>query len=113
MTEVKIQKILRKKTPKLYERKYKVLYPTRLSPGNLTAWPVFVKFPKLVTVPVRHIVSNMNTATYHFAKHLSKISNLRQSEHNIKSTRHFVEIIKHKKVPEGFKLVSFDFIHNS
>ena len=33
---------------------------------------------------------------------------MRESEHTIKSKRHFMEIIKHKKVPEKFQMVSFD-----
>ena len=60
-------------------------------------------------LPIRTIASNLNTGTYQLAKHLSKIlSPLRESEYTIKSTRHFMEIIKHKKVPEGFQMVSFD-----
>ena len=60
-------------------------------------------------LPIRPIVSDLNTITYQLAKHLSKIlSPLRESEYTIKSTRHFMEIIKHKKVPEGFQMVSFD-----
>ena len=75
-----------------------------------------LRVPKIGNIdqlPIRRIVSNMNTAIYHLAKHLSKISHLRESEYTIKSTRHFTETIKHMKVPEGFQLVSFDFIHNS
>ena len=60
-------------------------------------------------LPIRTIASNLNTGTYQLAKHLSKIlSPLRESEYTIKSTRHFMEIIKHKKVPEGFQMVLFD-----
>ena len=55
------------------------------------------------------IVSNLNTATYQLTKHLPEIlSPLRESEYTIISTRHFMEIIKHKKVPEGFQMVSVD-----
>ena len=58
---------------------------------------------------VTWIESNLNTATYQLAKHLSKIlSPLKESEYIIKSTTHFMEIIKHKKVPEGFQMVSLD-----
>ena len=42
-------------------------------------------------------------------RYLSKIlSLLGESEYTIKSTKHFMEIIKQKKVPEGFQMVLFD-----
>ena len=54
-------------------------------------------------LPIRPIVSDLNTITYQLAKHLSKILlPLRESEYTIKSKRHFMEITKHEKVPEGF-----------
>ena len=96
----------------LSEQEYKVLYPSGSSPGKLYSTVKIHKAPgngNKHQLPIRSIVSNLNTATYQLAKHLSKIlSLLRESEYTIKSTRHFMEIIKRKKVPEGFQMLSFD-----
>ena len=111
-TEGKIQRILRRIKPTLSEHEYKVLYPSGSSPRKLYGAAKIHKVLRngnIGQLPIRPIVSNLNTATYQLAKHLSKIlSPLRESEYTIKSTRHFMEIIKHKKVPEGFQMVSFD-----
>ena len=111
-TEGKIQRMLRRIKPKLSEHEYKVLYPSGSSPGKFYGTAKIHKVPRngnIDQLPIRPIVSNLNTATYQLAKHLSKIlSPLRESEYTIKSTRHFMEIIKHKKVPERFQMVSFD-----
>ena len=99
--------MLRKVKPKLSEHEYKVLYPSGSSPGKLYGATKIHNVPENGNIDqllIRPIVSNLNTATYQLAKHLSKIlSPLRESEYTIKSTRHFMEIIKHKKVPEGFR----------
>ena len=104
--------MLRNIKTKLSEQEYKVLYPSGSSPGKFYGTAKIHKVPRngnIDQLPIRPIVSNLNTATYQLAKHLSKIlSPLRESEYTIKSTRHFMEIIKHKKVPEGFQMVSFD-----
>ena len=58
---------------------------------------------------VRPIVSNMATATCDLAKYLAKLlSSLSQSEYTIKYTKQFVEQIRMKQVPDGYKMVSFD-----
>ena len=60
-------------------------------------------------LPIRAIISNINTATYQLAKHLSKVlSPLRQSEHNMKSTKEFITETKEKPIPTGYQMVSFD-----
>ena len=87
----KVQRSLRKLKSKLSPYEQKQLYPTGLSPGlsiyraeRLHKLPANGKFDDL---PIRPIVSNINTATYQLAKHLSKIlSPLRESEQNVKST---------------------------
>ena len=99
MTERKIQRILRKIKPKLSEHQYKVLYPSGSSPGKLystTKIHEVSRHGNIDQLPIRPVVSNLNTATYHLAKHLSKIlSPLRKSEYTIK----IMAIIKHKEVP--------------
>ena len=56
------------------------------------------KFPlngKINDLPLTPIVSNINTDTYNLSKHLSKVlSPLRESEHNIKSTKDCIWKIK-------------------
>ena len=113
-TERKIQKCCGKvnNKPKLSEHKYKVLYPSGSSPGKFYGTAKIHKVPKndnIDQLPIRPTVSNLNTATYQLTNHLSKIlSPSRESEYTIKSTRHFIEITKYEKVPEGFQIVSFD-----
>ena len=64
---------------------------------------------KIDDLPIRPTVSNINTATYQLAKHLSKVlSPLRESEHNIKSTKDFIWQIKKEPIPAGYEMVSFD-----
>ena len=104
--------MLRKIKPRLSEHEYKMLYPSGSSPGKFCDTAEIHKVPgngNIEQLPIRRIVSNLNTATYQLAKYLSKtLSHLRESEYTIKNTRPFMEMIKHKKVPEGFQMVSFD-----
>ena len=58
---------------------------------------------------LRPIVSNIGTATYETAKYLaSLLAPLSKSEFTISNTKEFVEHIKKQKVPDGYKMVSFD-----
>ena len=60
-------------------------------------------------LPIRPIVSNIGTATYNLSKYLAKLlSPLSQSEYTIKNTKQFIEQIRIKQVPDGYKMVSFD-----
>ena len=60
-------------------------------------------------LPIRPIVSNIGTATYDLAKYLAKLlSPLSQSKYIITNTKQFIEQIRMKKVPDGYKMVSFD-----
>ena len=60
-------------------------------------------------VPIRPIISNINTSTYHISKYLAKLlALLRESQNSIKSTKDSMTIVKNKKVPNGYKMVSFD-----
>ena len=64
---------------------------------------------KIDDQPIRPIVSDINTATYELAKHLSKVlSPLGESQHNIKSTKDFIWQIKKEPIPAGYEMVSFD-----
>ena len=58
---------------------------------------IIPKNGNLDQLPVRPIVSNLNTVTYQLAKHLSKISPSREYEWTIKGTRHFMETVKQQR----------------
>ena len=84
----KIQRMLRKIKPKLPEHEYKVLYPSGSSPGKFYGTAETHKVLEngnIDQLPIRPIVSNLNTATHQLAKHLPKIlSPLRESEYIFK-----------------------------
>ena len=111
-TEGKIQRTIRKIKSKLSSQQYYKLYPTGSCPGKFYGTAKIHKLTNNSTIdelPIRPIVSNIGTATYHLAKHLAKLlSPLSQSEYTVKSTRDFTEKLKVEKVPTGYKMVSFD-----
>ena len=110
--ESKVQRSLRKLKSKLSPYEYKKLYPTGSSPGKFYGTAKWHNLPangKIYGLPIRPIVSNINTATYQLAKHLSKVlSPLRESEQNIKSTNDFIQQIEKESIPVGYEMVSFD-----
>ena len=109
--ESKVQRSLRKLKSKLSRYEYKKLYPTGSSPEKFYGTAKLHKFPtngKIDDLPIRPIVSNTNAAIYQLAKHLSKVlSPLRESEHNIKSTKDFIRQTKKEHTPAGYEMVSF------
>ena len=112
-TERKVQNTLRKIKWKLSINEYKRIYPTGSSPGKL--YGTVRKIRKLSDgdsvekLPIRPIISNLNTATYHLAKYLAKLlSPLSTSEYTVSSSKEFMTTIKNVQVPSGFHMVSFD-----
>ena len=88
--ESKVQRSLRKLKSNFSPYEYKKLYPTGSCPTKFCGTPKLHKLPvngKIDDLPIRFTVSNINTATYQLAKHLSKVRELRESEHNIKNTK--------------------------
>ena len=60
-------------------------------------------------LPLRPIVSNIGTATYHLLKYLAEVlSPLSESEYTTKNTEHFVEKTKKEHKPNDHLLVSLD-----
>ena len=58
---------------------------------------------------LRTIVSNIGTATYETVKCLaSLLAPLSKSEFTINNTKEFVKYIQKQKVPDSYKMVSFD-----
>ena len=110
--ESKVQRTLRKIKSKFTEQEYKKLYPTGSCPGIFYGTAKIHKIPvngNIHYLPIRPIVSNINTATYNLAKYLTKLlAPLRESEYIIKSTKDFIGKVISKEVPDGYQMVSFD-----
>ena len=110
--EIKLQRILRKIKSKVSEQEYKQLYPTGSCPGKFYGTVKIHKLSlngKVDDLPLRPIVSNINTATYNLAKFLSNLlAPLRESEYTVKNTKNFVDNIKKENIQKDYKMVSFD-----
>ena len=111
-TERKIDKVLRKIKSKFSEQEYKRLYPAGSAPARFYGTAKLHKLKNDITfddLPIRPIMSNINTASYQLAKYLAKLlSPLSTSEYTVKSTSDFITHIKGQNVPNNFKLISFD-----
>ena len=110
--ENKVQRLVRKIKSKIPAQLYSKIYPTGSQPAKFYGTAKVHKVPEggsLDQLPLRQIVANTSSATYHLAKYLAKLlSPLCTSEYTIQSTADFIKKIKEEKVPEGFQLVSFD-----
>ena len=110
--ESKVQWALRKIKSKLSEQEYKKLYRTGSCPGKFYGTAKIHKLPVnrgINQLPIRPIVSNLNTATYNLAKYFSKLlSPLRQSRNKVKNTKEFTEELKQQKLLKEHTMVSFD-----
>ena len=107
--ETKIQRVLRKIKTNISLQEYSRLYSTGSFPGKFYGT---AKIPKLSPtdgmekLPIRPIVSNVNTPTYQLVKYLAKLlSPLNQSDYTVNSTKHFIEQIKYDKIPEGYQMM--------
>ena len=82
------------------------------NPGRFCGTAKLHKLPPNDTMeglPIRPIVSNIGTASYHLAKYLAhNLSPLGQSTYTIKSTLDLMGKIKNEQIPLGFTKVSFD-----
>ena len=90
----------------------KKIYLTGSSPRKVDGTTKIHKLLPLQSIeelPLRPIISNINTATYELARYLANnLSPLSCSEYTVSSSKEFTEIIKPTSIPENFKLVSFD-----
>ena len=104
--ESKVQWTLQKIKSKFTEQEYKKLYPTGSCPGIFYGTAKIHKIPvngNIHYLPIRPIVSNINTATYNLAKYLTKLlAPLRESEYIIKSTKDFIGKVKSKEVANDY-----------
>ena len=91
---------------------YSKIYPTGSAPGKFYGTAKIYKLSPNDTInklPLRPIVSNIGTATYHLSKYLAELlSPLSESDYTIKNSKHFVEKIKKQHIPNDHLLVSFD-----
>ena len=110
--EREVQYTFRKIKQKLPTDVYAKLYPTGSSPGKFYGTAKVHKLAINDTVeelPLRPIVSNLNTATYQLARYLANIlSPLSRSQYTVESSNKFVNVIKQQVIPRSYKLVSFD-----
>ena len=113
--ERKVQCTLRKIKHKLPTDVYAKLHPTGSFPEKFYGTAKVHKSAKLAIdntveeLPLRPIVSNLNTATYQLARYLAKIlSPLSRSQYTVESSNKFVNVIKQQVIPSSYKLVSFD-----
>ena len=75
--------------------------------------PRFYGLPKIhkSSVPLRPIVSFVNSPTYNLSKFLSRVlSSLLKNNYSVRNSREFVECIKNYSVEENECLVSFDVV---
>jgi hypothetical protein len=85
-------------------------YPTGSSPGKFYGAAKVHKLKQGESVdnlPIRPIISNIGTASYHLAKYLAKLlSPLSQSEYTISSTDNFINYIRfHEQILDNYKLI--------
>ena len=96
---------------KLTEQEYKDLYPSGSRPGKFYGTAKIHKLKNnegIEQLPLRPIISNINTA-YRLAKHLAKLlSPLSRSQYTVSSTKDFINKLKNHEIPTTSKLISFD-----
>ena len=110
--EAKIRRVLRKIKTNLTSQEYSHLYRTGSCPGKFYSTPKMYKILPTDSVdklPIRPILSNINTLTYKSAKYLAKLmSPLSRSQYTVNSTKHFIEQMKHEKIPTKQQMIQFD-----
>ena len=63
-------------------------------------------------LPLRPIISNVDTATYKTAKYLAQLlSPLAKSRYTLNSTKDFINKVKDIRIPDGYTMVSFDVVN--
>ena len=107
-----MQRTLRKIKQYLDENEYKRIHPTVSRPGLFYTTAKVHKLQsgeRLNELTMRPIVSNVWTATYETAKFLnSLLAPLGISDRSILNTEAFVKQVKGQRIPEGYKMISFD-----
>ena len=113
--QARVQRILLNMKKKFTPTQYKQLYPSSSRPGLYFG---LAKVHKVKDVsmdvnelPLRPVVSNIGTATYHISKYLANLLQpIAKSEFTIDSTADFISKIKNKKISTQFEMISFDVV---
>ena len=88
------------------------MYPTGSKPGLFYTTAKVHKLQsgeRLNQLKMRPIVSNDGTATYETAKFLnSLLAPLGKSDRSLLNTEAFVKQVKGQRIPEDYKMISFD-----
>ena len=88
------------------------MYPTGSKPGLFYTTAKVHKLQsgeRLNELKMRPIVSNDGTATYETAKFLnSLLAPLGKSDRSLLNTEAFVKQVKDQRIPEDYKMISFD-----
>ena len=87
------------------------MYPTGSRPGLFYTTAKVHKLQNrgLNELTMRPIISNIGTATYETAKFLNfQLAPLGKSDRSILNTGAFVNQVEGQRIPEGYKMISFD-----
>ena len=118
-TENKVQEILRQIKDDIGEETYKKIYPSGSNPGKFYGTAKVHKLSSEVEMninnvdrlPLRPIVSNINTATYKTSKYLATLlAPLGNSQNTVSSTDEFVSKLREITPPDGYEMISFDVV---
>ena len=103
---------LRKIKQHLDENEYKKMCPAGSRPGLFYTTAKVHKLQNgegLNELTMRPIISNIGTATYETAKFLNfQLAPLGKSDRSILNTGAFVNQVEGQRIPEGYKMISFD-----
>ena len=107
-----MERTLQKIKQHLDENEYKRMYPTGSRPGLFYTTAKVYKLPNgegLNELTIWSIISNIGTATYKTVKFLnSLLAPLGQPGRSLLNTEAFVIQVKGQRIPEGYKMKSFD-----
>ena len=110
--EGQIQRAVRKIKPHLTEKEYKTVYPSGSRPGKFYGTAKIHKLKAnegVEKLPIRPIISNINTASYKLAKYLAKLLRpLASSDYTVSSSKDFIDKWKNQRKLRGMKMISFD-----
>ena len=118
-TEKKVQDTLREIKEDIGEETYKKIYPSGSNPGKFYGTAKIHKLSneedmninQVDRLPLRPIVSNINTATYRTSKFLAQLlAPLGKSKYTISSTEEFITKLRSTTPPDGYEMISFDVV---
>ena len=103
---------MRKFKSRLSQKEYYQLCPTGSCARKFYGTAKIHKLPpdgNINNLPLRPIISNIDTASYQLAKYLAQLlSPLTRSRYTVNTTKDPIVKIKNEKVPQNCNLVSFD-----